>query len=250
MNIIYHPTVKLIGRPQFIEPEMPKCDWRGLGSDGERLAEYAGRLCYMSYGNPSGRTTHEYLTNILHQGHGSILEHSVYVFLLEGISRSCSHELVRHRAGCGYSQLSQRYVDSSDVAFVVPPAIFGDQPAELLWTDSCIKAQETYEALVTANMDRYAYIEDRVLRRKVARESARSVLPNATETKMVMSGNLRAWRTILELRCGEGAEREIRRLALSILQVLQAEAPAVFTDFEVYEAIDGTHAARVRYHKV
>jgi thymidylate synthase (FAD) len=99
-------------------------------------------------------------------------------------------------------------------------------------------------------MQRYAWIEDKVHRRKMAREAARSVLPNGTETKIVVSANVRAWRTMLELRCGEGAEQEIRRLALAVLRLFQKEAPGFFSDFEVYRAGDGAEAARVTYHKV
>lgn len=250
ITIITEPTVTLLAKPQFIEPPHLPCEWLGDATDGERLCEYAGRVCYLSYTNPSQRTTGEYLGNILTQGHGSVLEHANYTFLIEGISRSCSHELVRHRAGCAYSQVSQRYVDSRDVGFVVPPALLEDQAALELWADSCRQALQVYEALVVANMDRFASIEDRVHRRKVARESARSVLPNATETKIVMTANLRAWRTVLELRCGEGAEREIRRMALKVLDQLAVEVPSVFHDFEPYVTKDGTYAARVTHHKV
>jgi len=84
----------------------------------------------------------------------------------------------------------------------------------------------------------------------MAREAARSVLPNATEVKIVVSGNARAWRTMLELRCGEGAELEIRRMAVAVLRLLQAEAGALFSDFEIYTADDRGEAARVTYHKV
>jgi thymidylate synthase (FAD) len=87
-------------------------------------------------------------------------------------------------------------------------------------------------------------------RRKMAREAARSVLPNATETKIVVSANVRAWRTMLELRLGEGAEREIRRLAVHVLGTLRNASPAFFTDFELYDAEDGEQAGRVVYHKV
>src|ERR1700753_1560569 len=128
MRLYREPVVTVIARPQFIEPEHLAVQWRDPGSDGERLAEFAGRLCYMSQRNPAKRSTEEYLTNILKQGHGSVFEHAVYVLLIEGVSRSLTHELVRHRAGFGYSQLSQRYVDESNAAFVVPPAILGDEP--------------------------------------------------------------------------------------------------------------------------
>ena len=250
MDILREPRVSLIARPQFLEPAHLPVQWQGAASDGERIAEFAGRLCYMSQHNPAGRSTAEYLRNILRQGHGSVFEHSTYVMLIEGISRSCSHELVRHRAGWGYSQLSQRYVDESHAAFVMPPAILGDAELEAAWTRQVEAAQASYVAAVEQLMARYAWIDDKIHRRKVAREAARSVLPNATEVKIVASANVRAWRTMLELRLGEGAELEIRRMALACLRLLQREAPALFDDFEVYPAADGSEAGRVRFHKV
>jgi thymidylate synthase (FAD) len=99
-------------------------------------------------------------------------------------------------------------------------------------------------------MTRYAWVENKIHRRKMAREAARSVLPNATEVKIVASANVRAWRTMLELRLGEGAELEIRRMAVACLRVLQREAPALFADFEIYRAEDGSEAGRVGFHKV
>jgi len=250
MDIVRAPRISVIARPQFVEPGHLKVEWKGEATDGERLAEFAGRLCYMSQANPAQRTTADYLENIKKQGHGSVLEHSVYVLLLEGISRSCTHELVRHRAGFGYSQLSQRYVDESHAAFVVPPAMLGDQKLEAAWLAQVTAAQEAYVRAVEELMRRYEWVADKVHRRKMAREAARSLLPNATETKIVVSANVRAWRTMLELRCGEGAEQEIRRLAVAVLRALGAEAPRLFSDFEIYTADDGAEAARVGYHKV
>ncbi|HEX6105985.1 MAG TPA: FAD-dependent thymidylate synthase [Gemmatimonadales bacterium] len=250
MDLLREPTVTLLARPQFIEPPHLRVQWKGEATDGERLAEFAGRLCYMSQHNPAGRTTADYLRNILRQGHGSVFEHATYVVLIEGISRSCSHELVRHRAGWGYSQLSQRYVDESHAAFVMPPAIQGDTALEAEWARQMEAAQAAYVAAVDRLMERYAWVEDRVHRRKMAREAARSVLPNATEVKIVCSANVRAWRTMLELRLGEGAELEIRRMAVACLRLLQQEAPALFADFEIYQAEDGSEAGRVGFHKV
>ncbi|PYO90307.1 MAG: FAD-dependent thymidylate synthase [Gemmatimonadetes bacterium] len=250
MEIFREPRVTLIARPEFLEPQHLPVRWLGDSTPGERLAEYAGRLCYMSQHNPVNRTTADYLDNIKKQGHGSVLEHSVYVLLIEGISRSCSHELVRHRAGFGYSQISQRYVDESHAAFVVPPAILGDAKLEADWEHQVAEAQAAYVRAVEGLMERYAWVSDKVHRRKMAREAARSVLPNATEVKIVVSGNARAWRTTLELRCGEGAELEIRRMAIACLRALQREAPALFSDFEIYVADDKQEAARVTYHKV
>ena len=250
MIILRAPTITLIARPQFVEPTHLPVAWSGTATDGERLAEYAGRLCYMSQANPAKRSTAEYLENIKKQGHGSVLEHAVYVLLIEGISRSCSHELVRHRAGFGYSQLSQRYVDESQAAFVVPPAVMGDETLEAEWLAQVTAAQAAYVKAVDALMTKYAGVADKVHRRKMAREAARSVLPNATETKIVVSANVRGWRTMLELRCGEGAEQEIRRMAVAVLRLFQGEAASFFSDYEIYVAGDGTEAGRVRHHKV
>src|SRR5206468_2302142 len=205
METFRAPRVTLLARPEFLEPEHLRVQWRGDSSPGERLAEFAGRICYVSQHNPAHRSTAEYLENIKKQGHGSVLEHAVYVLLIEGISRSCSHELVRHRAGFGYSQLSQRYVDESHAAFVLPPAIIGDATLEREWEREVADAQAAY---------------------------------------------VRAWRTMLELRCGEGAELEIRRMAIACLRALQREASALFSDFEIYVADDTQEAARVAYHKV
>src|SRR5215211_7090962 len=128
--IFKEPRITVIARPVFAEPSHLPVNWLGESSDGERLAEFAGRLCYMSQKNPASRATREYLENIKKQGHGSVLEHANYSLLLEGVSRSLTHELVRHRAGMSYSQLSQRYVDESEAHFVVPPAIIGEPALE------------------------------------------------------------------------------------------------------------------------
>jgi thymidylate synthase (FAD) len=182
MDILREPRVTLLARPQFLAPSHLPVQWKGDSTDGERLAEFAGRLCYMSQHNPAGRTTAEYLGNILKQGHGSVFEHSTYVVLIEGISRSCSHELVRHRAGWGYSQLSQRYVDESHAAFVMPPAILGDPELEAEWTRQVETAQAAYVAAVERLMARYEWLDDKVHRRKMAREAARSVLAHHAGT--------------------------------------------------------------------
>ena len=212
------PVISILARPAFAEPSHLPVHWLGESTDGERLAEFAGRLCYMSQKNPANRGTREYLENIKKQGHGSVLEHANYSLLVEGVSRSLTHELVRHRAGFAYSQLSQRYA--------------------------------TYVALVEKLMERYGWVADKVHRRKMAREAARGVLPNSTETKIVVTANARAWRTMLELRSSEGAEFEIRRMAVMTLRLLQHEAPGFFSDFELYTAEDRAEAARIGYHKV
>ncbi len=244
------PVLTLLARPSFIEPDHLKVNWLGESTDGEKLAEFAGRLCYMSQKNPASRATREYLENIKKQGHGSVLEHANYSILLEGVSRSLTHELVRHRAGFAYSQLSQRYVDESQANFVVPPAIVGDEILEKEWRAQVDEAQRSYVRLVEHLMERYGWVADKVHRRKMSREAARGVLPNSTETKIVVTANARAWRTMLELRSSEGAELEIRRCAVAMIKMLSRESPAFFSDFEIYQADDRREGARIVYHKV
>ncbi len=246
----YEPRITLLARPTFTAPAHLGVAWRGESTPGEQLAEFAGRLCYMSQANPAGRTTRDYLENIKRQGHGSVLEHANYSLLFEGVSRSLTHELVRHRAGFAYSQLSQRYVDEKEASFVVPPAVAGDDVLEAAWRTQVDSALSSYISLVEQLMVRYSWVGDKVHRRKMAREAARGVLPNSTETKIVVTANVRAWRTMLELRSGEGAELEIRRLAVATLRRLAEEAPGFFSDFEIYEGADRREAARVGYHKV
>ena len=248
--IFTEPRITVLARPSFVEPPHLPVKWLGESTDGERLSEFAGRLCYMSQKNPANRPTREYLENIKKQGHGSVLEHANYSLLLEGVSRSLTHELVRHRAGFAYSQLSQRYVDESEANFVMPPAIIGDDVLEASWREQMEAAQKSYVALVESLMQRYAWVVDKIHRRKMAREAARGVLPNSTETKIVVTGNARAWRTMLELRSSEGAELEIRRCAVEIVRILQSEAPGFFSDFEIYQGVDRLDAARIGYHKV
>src|SRR5437762_8599508 len=162
MELFYEPRVTLLARPDFCEPAHLPVNWLGESTDGERLAEFAGRLCYMSQANPAKRQTRDYLENIKKQGHGSVLEHANYSMLIEGVSRSLTHELVRHRAGFAFSQLSQRYVDESQAAFVVPPAIIGDATLEAAWRRNIEDAQKTYVALVEQLMDRYKWVDDKV----------------------------------------------------------------------------------------
>src|SRR4029078_1918675 len=141
------PVLTLLSRPHFTAPDHLPVSGIGESTDAERLAEFAGRLCYMSQHNPAKRETREYLENIKKQGHGSVLEHANYSLLLEGVSRSLTHELLRHRACFAYSQLSQRYVDESEAHFVMPPAIVGDTKLEKEWRGQIEEAQRSYVRL-------------------------------------------------------------------------------------------------------
>ncbi len=258
MKIINEPSVYLVGRQTLDDKEIARfladhkvADWSTDTSNaGQVLPEVAGRLCYMSFAKPRPGGNQAYLGHIKEVGHGSVLEHTVWNFIITGVSRSFTHELVRHRAGFGYSQLSQRYVDESVADFVEPDCIAESPELHEVWRSAVEHAQEAYVKLVEGLQAKFGQVEDKTLRRKLARQAARSVLPNATETKIFVTANARAWRHFIELRCNEHAETEIRIVASKVLEILQKEAPNLFGDYELFALPDGTRAARTKFHKV
>ena len=216
------------------------------------LAEIAGRTCYMSFGK-GRKSNREYLENILSSKHGSVLEHAVWSVLITGVSRSLTHELVRHRAGFGYSQLSQRYVDEEDARYVVPPLYQENDALRRRWQESVDRIRQAYSELAEATAQ---YVQQQHPdmaprdRRKWARQAARSILPNATETKIFVTGNSRAWRHFLEQRGSPHADTEIRRLAIEVFHVFKKEAPNIFQDIELVDEPDGMPSVRVIHSKV
>lgn len=256
MKIVREPSVYLVGRQvvdsarvdQFVKDH--DMTWETDAEQGaEQLCEAAGRLCYMSFGK--GRKTNaEYLGHLLEMAHGSVLEHAVWNFIITGVSRSFTHELVRHRAGFGYSQLSQRYVDESTADFIEPDCIADDPELHTVWEEAIRQSHTAYCRLVEGLQARFADVEDKTLRRKLARQAARSVLPNATETKIFVTANGRALRHFVEARANEHAEIEIRRVAIQMLRLVQAESPSIFGDYAIEKLADGTEVARTAHRKV
>lgn len=259
MHIFREPKVTLLARQEYLGA--PHINWESdTDVPAETVAEFAGRLCYLSFGPDAGfegghrliagRTTNrEYIDNILRVRHGSVIEHAVWTFLIEGVSRALTHELVRHRH-FSYSQLSQRYVDESDVAFVLPPEIQENTPAFDIWKASCERANDEYRRLLAEVEQQVGDEPSATLRRKRARQTARAVLPNCTETKIVVTGNARAWRHFIELRGDIHAEAEIRALACDVCRLLLKEAPNLFGDYEVVKLGDGSERTRTRHRKV
>ncbi|HEX5411887.1 MAG TPA: FAD-dependent thymidylate synthase [Terriglobia bacterium] len=256
---ITRPKVYVLGRQSVVPEEFE----RFLSDEGIRfttdtqaaaevLTEIAGRTCYMSFGK-GRKTNEEYLGNILTSKHGSVLEHAVWNLLITGVSRSLTHELVRHRAGFGYSQLSQRYVDEGDARYVVPPLYQEDEALRTKWQQTIDLIRKAYSELAEATGE---YVQQKQPdmsprdRRKWARQAARSVLPNATETKIFVTGNGRAWRHFLELRGSPHADTEIRLLAVEVCHALKKESPNIFHDIDVYDETDGMPAVRVTHSKV
>lgn len=287
IKIVTEPTVYLVGKQTIDNAELDRfladhevSHWTtDTEVAGEKLVEVAGRLCYMSFAKPRPGGNSAYIDHILEVGHGSVLEHAVYNLVITGVSRSLTHELVRHRAGMGYSQLSQRYVDESDTAFVVPPVLLDEIAAGvrfyednktqrglsgyrdafercclmrdtspngiletegLQWLAGREQNLEEYERLVCYLARKMPNDLDITSRRKAAREAARSVLPNATETKIFVTGNARALRHFIEMRGSLHADAEIRRLAVAVHSILEADSPNIFGDYERKAHKDGS----------
>lgn len=208
------------------------------------LPEIAGRLCYMSYDKPRPGGNAAYLNHLIKMGHTSVLEHVQFNFIITGISRSCTHELVRHRIGVGYSQESQRYVEVQPL-FVEPPVIADDPELHEIWLGAVRESHRVYTLLVSALKDRFAHIEDRTLRRKRLLETARSVLPNATETKIFVTMNARALRWFFEKRGSIDADLEIRSVAVEMFHIVKESFPNLFPDMAIVQDEDKELSIRI-----
>ena len=188
--------------------------------DPERAIAAAARLCYAPVGaadlleQMSEQAAHKVLKTVITSGHTSTLEHASYTFAIDGVSRAMTHQLVRHRLA-SYSQQSQRYVSYDDPAFIVPPKVDADPEARQLFLNACGDAFLAYRALLDSG---------------VAPEDARYLLPNATETKIAVTMNVRELLHFFELRCCKRAQWEIREVALRMLELAEPTAPYIFMD--------------------
>jgi thymidylate synthase (FAD) len=273
MNFVTEPEVALVGKPvleidgimRFLDehgyswPELTE-NFESMASlgdnDGEWLVEMAGRMCYQSWPKQGettkGRSHEDHIKHLIEVGHGACIEHANFNFVIWNISRSLTHELVRHRIA-SYSQLSQRYVDSSNVKFIVPPAIQElekiDPDAYRMWIEHCERSRQLYEELTAKLSDMYGDVESKLERRKKARQAARSVLPNATETKIFVTMNSRALRHLIELRANPAADVEIRKLAVKVCRILQDKAPLFAYGLDIVKLPDGTEGVESEYKR-
>ena len=225
--------------------------------DSSQLCKTAGQVCYASFG--PRRTTNEnaaaYFERLTSAGHGSVLEHANFSFLLYGISRSVTHELVRHRAGVGVSQVSQRYVSGSVLRFVERPEYQDDPELHALFEERADRAAAEYEAMADRLLERQEKgvalldAEYKTDARKKVQQTARSVLPNETEAPMVFTGNVRALRHIIEMRADGHAESEIRNLAVRLFLCLATADPILFGDYELQSLPDGTFEVTTEHRK-
>ena len=164
-------------------------------------------------------TAAKFIEMLIRSGHHSVLEHSFATFRIKGGSRAFTHQLVRHRLAA-FTQQSQRYVNEENFNFIIPPSIEKNQKALKIFKEFMEYAKETYSKLRSL---------------KIKKEDSRFVLPNAVESEIVISANLREWRHILELRGHPTAQWEIRNFAVEVAKILKEHFPAVFYDFIIDE---------------
>lgn len=189
--------------------------------DPERAIATAARLCYAPVGAselmetmPEERVL-SVLSTIMASGHFSTLEHASYTFAIDGVSRALTHQLVRHRLA-SFNQQSQRYVKFKDGIEVVKPGSVAASPeASAVFDEAMAAAEQAYASLMELG---------------IPAEDARFVLPNAAETKIVVTMNVRELLHFFELRCCNRAQWEIRELALKMLELVKPTAPYVFMD--------------------
>jgi thymidylate synthase (FAD) len=218
-------------------------------SGGENLIEAAGRMCYRSWQaydpeKPDGtnpnvtrvrRGNAAYLANVLASGHGSILEHVSMTVIMRNVSRVLTHELVRHRAGMAYSQESLRYVRLDDLAVWLPKALDGNPEARRRFLDVVDMLADVQGEL--ARLFDFDTITD-FHTKKTLTSMFRRLAPIGLATSIVVTGNLRAWRHLIELRTSEAAEEEIRLVLGQVAEICQREFPNVFQDM-TYNAETG-----------
>ena len=194
-----------------------KVELLSITPDAEKIIEKAGRTCYLSSKAETEKQRQKFIKSLVKNGHHSVLEHACATFKISGVSRSLTHQLVRHRL-CSYSQQSQRYVDESNFEYIEPDSIKANSIAHTIFTEFMDEAKSTYS---------------RLRKLGIKKEDARFVLPNATSTTIVVTANFREWRHIIELRGQSSAQWEIRKLVIEILKILKKYAPSVFYDFEI-----------------
>ncbi|STC68009.1 FAD-dependent thymidylate synthase [Corynebacterium pilosum] len=240
--------VQLIAATQFSSPDDVEWQADKTATDAEGLVEFAGRACYETFDkpNPHTATNETYLRHIMEVGHHALLEHATATMYVRGLSRSATHELVRHRH-FSFSQLSQRFVHSDTNHVVVPDLISQDEDLTRLFLRSVDESRFVYEELLDALEEKLADEPNALLRKKQARQAARVILPNATESRIVVTGNYRTWRHFIASRATEHADVEIRGLAIRCLEILKQQAPTLFDDFLVTTLTDGSKMAASPY---
>lgn len=201
--------VRLIAITQYLgDSRLPA----GTPAGCEALIEHAGRICYHSQIGGTAQATARFIQKRIEEGHESIIEHASASFEISGISRACSHQLVRHRIA-SYSQESQRYVDMSNPDHVIPPDIASNPGALQIWGELLERTTDAYRRLRELG---------------IKKQDARFLLPNASATRLVMTANFRELLHVFRLRISPQAQWEIREVGVRMLEAVYPYAPSVF----------------------
>lgn len=262
--VIGVPQVSLVGITGFLEGFDKELGFPGYLYDRDRiddctkLVKFAGQLCYASLGPRRTRNSdaQKYIDHILESNHGSVCEHASISFLLYGIDRAVTHELVRHRAGVAISQISQRFVNGKVLRFVERPEYQNDAILHERFEKRINRAAVDYEDLAQ-NLWVMQNEGEKLLsgggqtdERKKVNQTARSCLPNETEAPVVWTANLRALRHVIEMRANKAADTTIRELAVRLCLCAKEVAPMFFKDHEIVQLPDGTRAVTTKWRKV
>ena len=183
----------------------------------EELVEIGGRICYLSFGvNQSNATNSEFVKRLIESKHETVLEHVSWSFLITGISRALTHQLVRQRVGFSFSQLSQEYHDETDNEPIEPQIIEDNPQIRKVWQNAVQTSKDAYRQILNLLTESKTFNDpskNKKEQRQMARSIARSVLTNATETKILVTANARAWRHFFEVRGSSPHNEEMRHLA-------------------------------------
>jgi thymidylate synthase (FAD) len=266
--MIAQPKIKIDNSLNFLKNYQPEFEDYLNDPDkltsGTQLIKFAAQLCYLSFGpkRTLNKDAQRYFDNILSSGHGSVLEHAYYTFLIYGVSRSLTHELIRHRAGFAYSQQSQRYVSGDLIRFVEREEFQKDETLHNLFEERIDKIKKDYYHLVNLLKEKQeqlsilkpSYKEDNShlkteLRKKI-NQTARALFTNETEAPIVVTANIRAWRQTIEMRANNYAETEIRNLFFKIFLCLALVEPLLFNDYEIIKYDDGLYGVKTQWKKV
>jgi thymidylate synthase (FAD) len=256
--LITQPHTDLSGVKNFLEKFNKRYENYLLDpvvlSDADQLAKFAGQSCYFSFGEK--RTWNEdaskYFENIKEQAHGSVVEHPTFSFFVWGIDRAVSLEIVRHRAGFGFSQASQRYIDDANLRFILNEEFDDNGPLFSNFVDGCAEALIRYGNVVDNLSVKYANagMNKRDARKRI-NQSARRFLPNSTETFLTITANARGLRHFFEMRASQFADLPIQDLSLKMFNIVKQVAPIIFEDYVEKMQPDGVHAElTTRYRKV
>jgi thymidylate synthase (FAD) len=255
------PRVELISRPSVDLDALGRYlktvggeSWLNMRQDqedglnpGQLLVEAAGRACYRSWTeglNPNvsriRRDQREYFLNILRSGHGSVLEHANYTFVISDVSRIFTHELVRHRAGSAFSQESLRFVRLQELGFRIPESMEPLRP-------QILSILETLEEFQISAAEAYGLDESGIPfhQKKEITSALRRLAPEGLSTMIIWTANVRTLRHVIQARTDRGAEEELRIVFNLVGQIMRDEAPLLFGDFVVEDGAWTTEFRKV-----